>query len=188
MVAHLKRRLPIDWSATLLAQDGSVMTGVLGQLEHLPASATHLVVSMGGNDALAAASVLTAPAASVGQALLKIWEVKERFCSAYASTLDHVLGAGLPTAVCTIFDVRYPDREQRQIALTALAVLNDCITRAAAWRGIPVLDLRLICDQATDFANPIEPSAQGGLKIADAIRSFALTRPQGSNRSEFFVR
>ena len=36
VVAHLKRRLPIDWSATLLAQDGSVMTGVLGQLEHLP--------------------------------------------------------------------------------------------------------------------------------------------------------
>src|SRR3954454_19726039 len=106
----------------------------------------------------------------------------------FNSLLDHVLGASLPTAVCTIYDVRYPDRDQRQIALTALAVLNDCITRAAVRRGIPVLDLRLICDQDSDFANPIEPSAQGGLKIADAIRSFVVSPPNGRDRSEFFVR
>jgi hypothetical protein len=33
--------------------------------------------------------------------------------------------------------------------------------------------LRLICDEDADFANPIEPSARGGAKIAQAISKFA---------------
>jgi len=33
--------------------------------------------------------------------------------------------------------------------------------------------LRLICDEDADFANPIEPSARGGAKIAQAISRFA---------------
>src|SRR3954471_1350008 len=81
VLSHLRRLLPAEWSATLLAVDGSVMAGVLRQLERVPADATYLVVSMGGNDALAAASILDAPSTSVGEALLKVWEVKQRFSS-----------------------------------------------------------------------------------------------------------
>jgi hypothetical protein len=38
--------------------------------------------------------------------------------------------------------------------------------------GLPVLDLRLICDEARDYSelSPIEPSEIGGAKIAQAIR------------------
>jgi len=45
------------------------------------------------------------------------------------------------------------------------------ILREAAARALPVLDLRLICAEAADYASssPIEPSAQGGRKIAGAI-------------------
>jgi len=48
-------------------------------------------------------------------------------------------------------------------------VFNDCIIRAAFVHGLPLLDLRFVCTEAEDYANPIEPSAQGGEKIAAAI-------------------
>lgn len=35
--------------------------------------------------------------------------------------------------------------------------------------GLTVIDLRLVCDEAIDFANAIEPSSIGGDKIAKAI-------------------
>jgi hypothetical protein len=60
----------------------------------------------------------------------------------------------------------------RKLAATALTLLNDKITRQAFARGLTLIDLRLICDDA-DFANPIEPSARGGAKIAQAISKFA---------------
>jgi hypothetical protein len=32
-----------------------------------------------------------------------------------------------------------------------------------------VIELRLVCSEPEDYANPIEPSVQGGAKIARAI-------------------
>lgn len=55
----------------------------------------------------------------------------------------------------------------------ALCLFNDVITRAAFSRGTALIDLRLICSEDGDYANPTEPSVQGGLKIARAIASLA---------------
>jgi len=52
-------------------------------------------------------------------------------------------------------------------------VFNDVITRAAFSRGLALIDLRLICDEDSDYANPIEPSVQGGAKMARAILAYA---------------
>ncbi|MER9445740.1 SGNH/GDSL hydrolase family protein [Mesorhizobium sp. M0340] len=188
VLAHLARQLPERWSAELLAVDGSVMAGVRQQLERLPAGATHLVVSIGGNDALGVSSVLDAPSRSVADALLKLAEIREQFCSEYASTLDAVLAVNLPTAVCTIYDVRYADLDERRVAVTALSILNDCITRAAATRGVAVIDLRIVSDEDADFVNAIEPSEQGGGKIASAIVSFVTKHEFRSGRAELIVR
>ena len=55
------------------------------------------------------------------------------------------------------------------MAVAGLTAFNDRIIRAAFARGLPLLDLRLICTEEGDYANPIEPSARGGEKIARAI-------------------
>jgi hypothetical protein len=188
VVNQLERRLPAGWAASLLAVDGSVMAGVLRQLERLPLDATHLVVSMGGNDALGVSSILDAPSRSVADTLLKLADIRERFFTDYASTVDAILASKLPTAVCTIYDVRYDDPDQRRVAVTALTTLNDCITRTAAARGLPVLDLRLICNEDGDFANPIEPSEQGGGKIAAAIVALLTQHDFSRRRAELIVR
>ena len=52
VIDQLRAELPNDWEATLLARDGDVVADVATQLMELPDSATDLVVSVGGNDAL----------------------------------------------------------------------------------------------------------------------------------------
>jgi hypothetical protein len=188
VIAQLRQRLPHGWTAELLAVDGSVMAGVIEQAKRLPADATHLIVSMGGNDALRMSSVLGAPSTSVADTLITLSTTRDDFCADYRATLGALSASNLPLAVCTIYDVRYPNPTQRRISIAALSLINDCIIREAAARGIPVVDLRLICSEDDDFANPIEPSEKGGGKIADAIVALLQHHDFSSGRSQLFVR
>jgi hypothetical protein len=83
--------------------------------------------------------------------------------------------------LCTIYDANFPPPEG-PIIKAALSLFNDVITRAAFARGLPLVDLRLICSEPADYANPIEPSERGGAKIAAAIAALA-TDPQVAGRS-----
>ncbi|MDQ0736898.1 SGNH/GDSL hydrolase family protein [Arthrobacter agilis] len=173
VVAQVRAALPAGWAATLLAVDGDVISGVARQLRALPPDATHLVVSAGGNDALGYRHLLQRPVGGVVEALLAFEAPRTVFAEDYGAMLDAVLAAGLPTSVCTIYDT--PSSEPGAAVIrTALTFFNDCITRAAFARGVSVVDLRLVCDDDGDYANPIEPSVQGGAKIAAAIAAFAL--------------
>jgi len=67
VVDHLSSRLTGDDRATLLAVDGAIAEMVPAQVDQLPSSATHLLLSVGGNDALRAASLLSRSATSVGE-------------------------------------------------------------------------------------------------------------------------
>lgn len=165
--------LPQGSQATLLAQDGAFIADIPSQLQLLPRTATHLVISVGGNDALQASGLLDERATSVANAMEKIAIVADLFGRNYSAMLEEALKPALPIAICTIYEPRYPEPRQRTVAVTALAVLNDRITREAFSRSLTMIDLRVICDRDEDFANPIEPSARGGAKIAAAIVRFA---------------
>lgn len=171
VVRQLRPRLPEGWRATLLAVDGAVTRSVPQQLARLPADSTHLVVSVGGNDALGYSQVLDEDARSVADAVNTLAEVRERFRRDYHAMLGTVVALELPVAVCTIYDARYPDPLRQRLAVAGLTLFNDVITREAFARGLPLIDLRLICGEDGDYANPIEPSVQGGAKIAAAIVS-----------------
>ena len=180
VVHQLRSIVPADWQCTLSAVDGALASDVKAQLKRIPSDASHLVVSAGGNDALGEAGVLDQPARSVAEALEKISAARDRFRRNYVTMLDEVAMHGLPTAICTIYEARFPEPARRRLAATALAVLNDCITREAFLRDLTLIDLRVIFDDDADFANPIEPSLQGGMKIARAALRFAAeTQDQG---------
>lgn len=176
VVRQLRAALPEGWRATLLAIDGDVTTGVVRQLERLPGDATLLVVSAGGNDALGESGLLQQPAASVGEAVFRLAEAQAAFARRYAAMADAVVATGRPVALCTIYDANYPD-PQGVVIRSALALFNDVITRAAFSRGLPLIDLRLICSEPADYANPIEPSSRGGAKIAAALANLASGAP-----------
>ena len=168
VVTQLRSALGPDWRATLAAVDGDVTHGVARQLRGIPHDATHLVVSVGGNDALGFAHLLAAPVGSVAEGIAVLAHAQDRFAADYAAMLDGVLAQGLPTAVCTVYDTN-PSAAEHRVVRSALALFNDHITRAAFARGVALVDLRLVCTEAADYANPIEPSVAGGAKIAGAI-------------------
>src|SRR4051812_13229846 len=75
VIEQLRRTLPAGWQASLLAVDGNITHDVVRQLQGLPADATHLFVSCGGNDALGESTILHELAATVGDALCLLHEV-----------------------------------------------------------------------------------------------------------------
>ena len=181
VLAQLRSILPHGWSASSCARDGAVVAEVSKQLSCVQRNASHLVVSAGGNDALIASGILEAPARSVGEALQKLAPIRDGFQQGYSGMLEHATAYKLPLAVCTIYDPRFPEAERRKVGALALSVLNDCITREAFARNLDVIDLRILFNDDRDFANPIEPSVQGGMKLARAIVRFA-EGPQGQTR------
>ncbi|HEU0028495.1 MAG TPA: SGNH/GDSL hydrolase family protein [Ktedonobacterales bacterium] len=175
VIHQLRARLPDGWAATLLAVDGSIISSIPRQLASLPSDATHLVISVGGNDALGHLGVLTAPATSVTQALTQLAAIHDQFEQSYRRMLDAVLARNLPTTVCTIYNGAFPDPAYQRVITLSVAMWDDVILRSAFERDIPALDLRTICSDPADYANPIEPSANGGAKIASAITALVTT-------------
>jgi hypothetical protein len=176
VVRQLRDALPAGWRASLLAVDGAVADGVARQVSRLPDDATLLVVSAGGNDALGYSHLLDQGARSVADGVALLAEARARFARSYAAMVDAVSAAGPPVALCTIYDANYPE-PRRRVVVAALSLFNDVVTRAAFARGLPLIDLRLVCDEPADYANPIEPSVRGGAKIAAAVARLAMLPP-----------
>ena len=169
VISQLRFLLPPEWGASLLAVDGSTTDDVDAQVGRLPLEATHLVLSVGGNDALRHSSVLEMPASSTAQALGFLGDVAHDFERRYRSAVEACLRPALPLSVCTIYNGAFPDRKYQRRVSVALMVFNDAILRVAIEHGLLAIDLRLICADPQDYANPIEPSSVGGEKIARAI-------------------
>lgn len=186
VIRQVRQRLPDGSRATLLAVDGGTTRDVRAQRRLLPPDATHLIVSVGGNDALGHSEFLGAPARSTAEALMGLAEIGDGFERGYLAMLDGVLAHGLPTAICTVYYPRFPEAPLQRVAVAALTVFNDCIIRAAFAHGIPLIDLRLICTEASDYANAIEPSALGGEKISRAIAELVEHGFSGG-RTEVFI-
>ncbi len=154
---------------TLLAKDGDMTLDIGSQLKSLPLDATHLILSIGGNDALLHSDFLAEPASSVAEALLAARALADAFGLAHCEVLKQLQKTGLPYAVCTIYDGNFADPQTAQLVGTALALFNEAIARNTVEMGAPLIDLRLICSEPDDYANEIEPSVAGGEKIARAI-------------------
>jgi hypothetical protein len=183
--AQLAMRLGPQHRVSLQARDGSVLADMVAQVAHLqdlPEPADWLVASCGGNDVLGLVAAMRSRVGSVLEAaeLLASWQADFRRDN--RRMLNVVLSRKRSVVVATIYDaVPGLARGLR----TALAPFNDVILREAAEHGLPVLDLRLVCADPADYAasSPVEPSAQGGRKIAAAIAELVLTHDPAAART-----
>jgi len=187
VIKQLGESLPSGWKATLGAIDGATTVDIKRQLKDLPDDTTHLVVSVGGNDALGHKDLIEDKAGSVAEVLHKLAKIRGEFQKDYRAMLDFMLAKKLPTAFCSIYEARYEDPDTRKIAATGLAVFNDTIMREVFARGVPLIDLRLIFNDDADYANDIEPSVQGGAKIARVITTLVTTHDFTRRRSVIYA-
>jgi hypothetical protein len=74
-----------------------------------------------------------------------------------------------------------------RLAATAMAVFDDRILRVALEHGLPVIELRAVCNRPENYANPIEPSSIGGEKIARAIVRAATEHDFAARRTVIYA-
>ena len=117
--------------------------------------------------------------------LALVHDLRTRFRHAYRAMLRALSEAGKPTVVCTVYDAIPGLGPAEQ---TALAGFNEIILREAFQTGLPVIDLRLLCDRPADYSHvsPIEPSMAGGAKIARTIVETAMTHDCSQHRSVIY--
>lgn len=186
VVAHLQQQMHNEWKATLCAVDGNVVENVQTQLLDLPDDATHLFISVGGNDALLNADILQTKVSSSAEVFDRLADLASQFELRYRKMLKAVLSLNKPTAVCTIYYPQMGEEFAQKIAVAALATFNDVIIKQAFLAGVPLIDLRLVCSQPSDYANAIEPSEAGGEKIAKTILRVAQEHNFEAHRTEVF--
>ena len=187
LIEQLQRRLPETWNASLLARDGAIVSNVLRQISSLPQTATHLVISAGGNDALESAYLLRETNRTAQQGFADIAAVQRRFADDYRRIIREALATERPAVVCTVYD-SVPDLGATEIAL--LSIFNDVIQREAFRVGLPLIDLRLLCSEPSDYStlSAIEPSEIGGAKIASGIARVVSTHDFRSTQTLVYGR
>ncbi len=166
--SHLRSLLPEGFRASLFAVDGSPTGDLAGQLLRVPSDVTHLVVSLGGNDALLNSDMVNAAVSSASAALELFSDRLVRFEASYRAAIEAAAAMGRDLTTCTIYNANL-EPELAPAFRVALMMFNDVILRVAFERRLSVIDLRLVCTTPADYANRIEPSGSGGLKIARAI-------------------
>lgn len=187
VIDQVRSLLPKVWEATLLAVDGNVALHVLDQLKRIPSDATHLVISAGGNDALGVLSELHGSTPMpIMAALQTMATIQLKFESEYTRVIAAAVSTGKSILVCTIYD-GVPGLSQE--LKSALSLFNDVILRTCGRQGIPVLDLRAICDKTSDYSivSPIEPSNTGGQKIAGRIVEIVMKHKFNDYSCQLYV-
>ena len=168
VATHLRHLIAPQWTVSLLAEDGAMVAALASQLQRVPEDASHLVISVGGNDALQNIDLLSLRVTSSAQALEAFAPRLSSFERAYRTAVKQAIALGRCTAVCTIYNGALDDG-RATAARIGLAIFNDAILRAAIDLRVDTLELRSICTDPADYANPIEPSGRGGLKIARSV-------------------
>ena len=169
VASNLRPLLPAGTSVSLLAKDGATTATFAPQRAAITPAMTHLVLSLGGNDALGSLGLLSVKVDNVGQGLHMLGQKVGQFEAAYRLIVDELRALRRTLLLCTIYDGSFDDMDFALIAQTALASFNDAIIRVAFEHDLPLLDLRRVCTEPKDYTLEIEPSGHGGRKIAAAI-------------------
>ena len=182
------------------AVDGDTMYQL--ERDHLDSNllsdATHIVVSIGGNDLLYNISFLQTTSklskvmgkgAMIGKWGLKelnpsrnkvfeetYFEIIKPFKKQYETIVANLSNHRANLLLCTVYEGDLVDSDEfsdvNNSSKTMVSIFNDIVYRTANKYGADVLELRDIFVSSEDYANPIEPSHIGGGKLAKAIKEW----------------
>lgn len=171
VIDHLRQLIPASWRATLLAHDGDVVADISKQLSNVPMDTSHVMIGVGGNDALRATAVFADNNCSVIEALERLAKIHDAFRHEFQQMLRQASSLGRPLSVCTIYDAMPGLAPELQ---TPLLLFNDTIVKEAQTANVPVIDLRQVFTSAEDYSepSPSQPSSLGGYKIAKEIANW----------------
>ena len=202
VTAHLKKLYldQPDVSITNNAVDGDTMYDLKNNHLDTPdiEEASHIIVSIGGNDLLHNISFLqrTSELSKImgKDARIGKWGVKELnpsrnrvfeeayfeiikpFTKQYETIVANLSSHRANLLLCTVYEGDLVDSDEfsdvNNSSKTMVSLFNDIVYRTANKYRADVLELREIFVRPKDYANPIEPSHIGGGKLAKAIQKW----------------
>jgi len=171
----------VDYEVLQIALDGAITDDVINnQINLIPPDTTHILLSIGGNDLLQEIDFLYQDLKYTPKRLLEIVigllsPVTENY-----ETIVKQLSTNRAKLLCaTVYEgnlvgsVEFDSISNSSKAMVSL--LNDSIFRICDEYKLDTLDLRNIFVSPEDYANPIEPSHEGGLKFAKKIKEWVGT-------------
>ena len=164
VIDHLRAGLGAGEEASLLAVDGDRVRDVPCQLQRIPQGATHFFLSIGGNDALDRVELLNRRVETVGRGISLLGREVDGFEEEYGALVNR-LRDDLPWLhLCTVYNGDFGP--EAPVVIPAIRLFNDAIQRVANENGLPVAELRSLLNRPEHYANPIEPSVEGGRVLA----------------------
>jgi lysophospholipase L1-like esterase len=161
------------------AKSGDVLARQVAEVER----AEHIVLSAGGNDAMAQIHLLEDPVQQCAKdVLVRLWSIREEFQRSYAALLARLALTRRPVLVLTVYNPCFHAHgfgaAYHQAAESAVSIINDVVQQEARHRLFDILELRTLFNDPADYVNPIEPSAIGGAKLANSMSDWVSERLQ----------
>lgn len=153
----------------------------------LPNDATHAVVCLEGNEAIAESGLLDGAPAPYRESLARLSFAADAFEHMIEPLITTALGSGLLTLVCTGFKPRYDEPQRQQAALAALAIFNERIISRAVASRLSIVDLRLVVGYPDDYSSATRLAPQGLQKAVGVIRRALDEADMGAIRTRVYI-
>lgn len=157
-----------------------------GPISAIPGDASHIAISLDGGWAIDTSGLLRGRANSIEAALDTLATAADEFESIFSALVTAALETALPTAVCTLVPARFAEPARQRVAATALAIFNERIERRAFAARLPIVDLRLVCDENADYASETLLSRAGVRKVANVVRTAFYEASRSGGRTRVF--
>ena len=173
---HLKKMIP-DWSIEKRAIDGWVIEDVINlQLGNLKKDSP-VALSAGGNNLLKSFGIIQDDTKmTFNQVMKTLKPVIKKFENEYENLLNKIQSPALCFTIYNPAFHHYDETEfmspYQEACEVTVNIFNDIIQRLILKKGFEVLELRALFTEKNDYANSIEPSHQGGEKIAKFISNW----------------
>lgn len=158
----------------------------VGPAHPLPRDATHAMIFIEGNHAIAQSGLLDERPQAQRPTLEQLSLAADEFERTLSRLIDVAQAARLVIMVCTMFYPNYKDPVRQRTASAALALFNDRVTKRAAAARACLIDLRLACNEPEDYDMPTLLSKNGVQKVANIVRFAMYELDAGARRTEVF--
>lgn len=171
------------WKLTMLTVEE---IGAAGALFQLPADASHVMISVEGNRAIADSGLLENQPETFLDALVMLSVAADEYERQVESLIQVAKASRLPSVATNMYPPNYEDPMRQRAAMTALAVFNDRLVRRVFAARLPLVDLSLVCTDEEDYADELRLSKRGLRKASNVVMSalYAVARDPG--RADIF--
>lgn len=171
------------WKLTLLTVEE---IGAAGALFQLPADASHVMISVEGNRAIADSGLLDNQPDTFQDALVMLSVAADEYERQVEILIQVAKASRLPTVVTTMYPPFYEDPMRQRAAMTALAVFNDRLVRRVFAAKLPLVDLSLVCTDEDDYADELRLSKRGLRKASNVVMSALYAVARDPSRADIF--